>query len=102
MNSIRAALASDLIFIGHINLAPIGYLVKKLKKNAKVVLIAHGIEVWYKMSTLKEAFLMSVDGILSVSNFTKNKLVDVHSINPEIISLFPDTIDPFFCVPGTL
>ena len=99
LNSIKASFSSDIIIIGHINLAPIGYVLKKIKKNAKIILIAHGIEVWYKMSAIKQAFLKSVDGILSVSNFTKNKLMDVHGVNPDIISVFPDTIDPFFCFP---
>ena len=47
-------LNADLIMLGHINLAPLGLIIKMLKKNVSVVLVTHGIEVWNNLSWVKK------------------------------------------------
>lgn len=96
---IRKALKSDLLILGHINLAIAGLIVKLIKPGCKVVIIAHGIEIWEKQSFIKKKCLQRADLILSVSNFTKNQLVLKNHIDPLRIRIFPNTIDPFFQVP---
>ena len=83
--------ATDIIVWSHINLLPVFFLFKQLT-NSKKVLITHGIEVWYKLSWGKEFMLNRMDYILSVSNYTKDKLVNVCSILPEKVKIFPNCI----------
>jgi phosphatidylinositol alpha-1,6-mannosyltransferase len=45
--------------------------------------------------------LKSADLILSVSSFTKKKLEEVHSVNPERITILHNTIDPYFTAPSS-
>jgi asparagine synthase (glutamine-hydrolysing) len=87
------------IIVGHLNLAPIALAIKLLYPRKKLTLVAHGIEVWAPLKGIKKALLSKVDKILSVSNFTKDKLVSLQGVPPEKIDVFPNTIDPYFPVP---
>lgn len=100
-NAILQATKADTIIIGHLNLAPVGYLIRKLYPGKKIILITHGIEVWQPLTGLKKNMLEIADLILSVSNFTKQKLMDINGVPETKISIFPNTIDPYFPVPET-
>jgi phosphatidylinositol alpha-1,6-mannosyltransferase len=96
---VKAAFKNDVIVLGHINLAVAGVLIKLIRPKCKVVMVAHGIEVWGKMYFLKKWCLQKADMILSVSNYTKNQLVLRNQIDPSKIKVFPNTIDPHFDIP---
>jgi len=101
LQSIVLGLKSDIVIIGHVNLATIGYVIKMYNKDIKVIYLTHGIEVWSKLPLIKKWGIKCADNILAVSNFTKQKLVDVQSIDPKKITIFPNTIDPFFEIPSS-
>ena len=54
VESILRGLNTDLVVLGHINLAPMGLIIKQLKKKVRVVLVTHGIEVWNNLSRVKK------------------------------------------------
>jgi glycosyltransferase involved in cell wall biosynthesis len=89
----------DVFILGHINLALAGLGVKRFFAGKKLLLITHGIEVWSKMKGIKATCLKEADMILAVSNFTKNKLVDVQGAEARKIKIFHNTIDPYFKYP---
>ena len=93
-NSLVQIIRSDKIILGHINLSVIGFIAKLFSKE--VILVAHGIEVWNADSSIKNYMLRNADLILSVSRFTKSKILEKSSINPEKIVVFPNTLDPYF------
>jgi asparagine synthase (glutamine-hydrolysing) len=99
LEAVRKAKDYDQVVIGHLNLSPIGYLVRKFYPGKKIILITHGIEVWQPVHGVRHKMLEIADTILSVSNFTKQKLIDIQSIPEQKIRVFPNTIDPFFPVP---
>lgn len=101
MNAIAAAAGKDTVIIGHLNLAPVGVLIRKLFPNVRIILITHGIEVWQPLEGVKKQLLFDADMVLSVSNFTKNKLVEIQGLPAEKVRIFPNTIDPYFKVPPT-
>lgn len=91
----------DTIILGHINLAIIGYLIKRIRPSVKLVVIAHGIEVWKTHKGHKLKLLQKADMILSVSEFTKNNIVDYNpTVQADKIRIFPNTIDPYFKLPA--
>lgn len=92
--SVLQILKSDKIIIGHINLSLIGIIAKLLGKE--VILVAHGIEVWNTDSYLKRYMLKNADIVLSVSRFTKSKIIDNVNINPDRVIVFPNTLDPYY------
>jgi glycosyltransferase involved in cell wall biosynthesis len=93
------AVSADIVILGHINLAPIGIIIKTFFPAKKVVLITHGIEVWDRLTPVKTRLLLKADKILAVSNFTKEKIAQIHSIADQKIQLFANTLDPFFHCP---
>lgn len=100
--SILAARRYDIIFLGHINMSVIGVMIKKLFPAKKVILITHGIDVWRPLGGMKKTILQKANYIFSVSNFTKSKLIELHDVQEGRVVVFPNTIDPFFAIPGTV
>ncbi|MBW4890079.1 asparagine synthase (glutamine-hydrolyzing) [Mucilaginibacter sp. HMF5004] len=89
----------DEIFIGHVNLGVVAFLIKIFNPKVKVTLIAHGIEVWKPLTGIKKWIVNNSDHVLSVSNFTKQQLLDKYTVPASRISIFPNTIDPYFQYP---
>ncbi|HUC79703.1 MAG TPA: glycosyltransferase family 4 protein [Flavisolibacter sp.] len=85
----------DIVLLSHINLLPVGFAIKKLSPKTKLVLIAHGIEVWAKLSGLKSRMLQSVDLFLPVSQYTGKMLQSVQGINAGKIQVLNNCLDPF-------
>lgn len=102
LNSINAALKYDTVVLGHINLALIGLIIKSLKPNVRIILIAHGVEVWEKLRFTKKNLIQKADVILAVSNFTKSRILEIHKIPEEKIKILHNTLDPYFSIPDKL
>ncbi len=101
VHALRKSFSSDVVILGHINLAVLGYAMKKLRPKLKIILIAHGIEVWKKYGGVKLKFLNEVDQIFAVSNFTKNQIFHHNpSVDLAKISIFPNALDPFLNLPS--
>lgn len=100
--SILAARNKDIVIIGHINLAPVALMIKKIFPAKKMILITHGIDVWGELSKIKQKLLTETDRILSVSSFTKGKLVDRHNVPADKVTVFHNTIDPYFPIPDAV
>lgn len=96
---IRKSMRTDLLILGHLNLALAGLLVRVLRPKTKIVLVAHGIEVWDRQPFIKRLFLKCCNRFLAVSNYTKNRMILTHGIAAEKITVFPNTIDPYFSFP---
>ena len=99
-HAIRSAANADLVVLGHLNLAPVGWMIRKMYPRKKIVLVAHGIEVWEPVTGVKKQMLQAADEILSVSNYTKDKLVSIQGLPESRIRIFPNTIDPLFEFPS--
>lgn len=84
----------DTIIIGHINLYFLGIIAVLL--NKKVIVIAHGIEVWDSNSFLKRYLLRNTNKVLCVSRYTMSQIVEKVTVDPKRITVFPNTLDPYF------
>lgn len=98
LQSILAISKRDITIIGHLNLAIIGVLAKFLFPKKQIVFIVHGIEIWREVSWVKKIAVHYADKILAVSEYSKNQLVSIYSINPEKVIVFPNTLAPDFQV----
>ena len=101
IKSILSSRHYDCIVLAHINIALVGYFVKLFFPKKKIILITHGIEVWGQLRGFKKKILKNADLILSVSSFTKSKLMNIQNVEEKRIALFYNTIDPFFPLPST-
>ena len=89
------------VILGHVNLALFGLILKRLYPKTKMTVVTHGIEVWSKLEGMKLKLLQKADLVLAVSNFTKDKLVEVNGVDANKIKIFHNTIDPFFQFPNS-
>lgn len=96
-NGVRA----DVVVLSHINLLSLGYLIKKISPRTKVVLLAHGIEVWRAFPAWKKAMLKTCDLVLPVSHFTKQKIASLHGIGEEKLMVVNNCLDPYLQPPSS-
>ena len=89
---------ADIVLLGHINLIVLG-LWTLLFPNKKLLLVAHGIEVWQDLSFWKKKVLQYCTKILAVSNFTKQQMMQKQGLDGSNITIFPNTLNPFFVLP---
>jgi phosphatidylinositol alpha-1,6-mannosyltransferase len=93
------AIFADTILLSHINLAPVAFLIKTLFPNKKLVIMAHGIEIWGDISGIQKKAIHKADKIIAVSNFTKAEVAKKHIINLDKIVVCNNGLDPFMELP---
>lgn len=92
-------LKAKTIIVSHINLILIAMIIKALSRKTQIIMLAHGIEVWYKIPLWKQWFIKKHIKIWAVSNYTKRILEQNHTICPANIEVLNNALDPFFCIP---
>ena len=100
--AIRQGIQSKVVVLSHINLLIVGYLIKLFSPNTKLILIAHGIEVWNKPSFLRKKMLQQCDGIWCVSTFTKQKISLYVKNASNKVQVLNNCIDPFLITTYTI
>jgi phosphatidylinositol alpha-1,6-mannosyltransferase len=88
----------DLVFCGHLYMAPLAAAIARLK-GAKLVVQTHGIEAWPQSSRLQRAALEQADLVLCVSRYTRAAVLRWAAIAPERVLVLPNTVDEAF-TPG--
>ena len=97
---VQAGFTYNRIVLSHINLLPVGWLIKKLAPDTEIVLLAHGIEIWYPVSKRKKRMLHKCDTILAVSNYTRNTIIHTHGLEAGKIKVLNNCLDPFLPLPS--
>ena len=97
--AVQVGKKADTVVLSHINLILAGWLIKKINPKVKVILIAHGIEVWKPLNRRQLIMLRACDQIVSVSRFTADKIEELHGIPAEKCRVLNNCIDPFFTRP---
>jgi phosphatidyl-myo-inositol dimannoside synthase len=88
----------DLVFCGHLFLAPLAVLITRLK-GAKLIVQTHGIEAWPRPSRTQRAALEAADLVLCVSRYTRAAVLSWAATAPERLLVVPDTVREAF-TPG--
>jgi len=95
LHAVKNGRMADVVIISHINLLVTGWLIKKENPNAKIILLAHGIEIWGKLSYAKRKMLEVCDEIICVSNFTAAVVAKKLELKNPKISVLNNCLDPF-------
>ena len=82
----------DLIITTHLHFSPAAYWLKRMR-GISYWTIAHGVEAWNIRRPSLQKALQSADRILSVSNYTRNRLLTEQQLDPTRVSLLPNTFD---------
>jgi len=99
LNTLKEARNADVIILTHINLAIVGLLTKLINPKCKIWLIAHGIEVWRKLSLIQHKLVGKSDKIICVSNFTRQQMIKLHKTDGDKCIVLNNAIDPFMTLP---
>lgn len=100
LKAVRNGRSADVVVISHINLLLVGWLIKKVHPSVKIILLAHGIEIWGELNPLRKRMLPGCDQILCVSQFTADKIRSKHLLPSTEINVLNNCIDPFLPLPG--
>jgi len=90
--------AVDVVFCGHLFMAPLAALIAELK-GAKLIVQTHGVEAWPRPSRLQRAALESADLVLCVSRHTRAAVLSWAAVAPERLLVVPNTVRDTF-TPG--
>jgi phosphatidylinositol alpha-1,6-mannosyltransferase len=83
----------DFIVVGHINLLELVMAATKLRRAARIVFIAHGIEVWTGLTGTKKMAMQGVDLLLCVSRYTQQMIrQQVPTLPQERFCIFPNAL----------
>ncbi|CDZ42882.1 glycosyltransferase family 4 protein [Neorhizobium galegae] len=98
VRSAVAALNCKILFLGHINLLPVGLICKLVAPRIKLVLFVHGDEVWndpaYRRMRFYEPLMArALSRIASVSTFTASRMQKAFKVPAETFRLFPNAVD---------
>lgn len=100
ITTLRKAASADILILSHINLALIGIIIKMLNPKCKIWLIAHGIEVWRPLNSIKMSFLKRCcHKVICVSSFTKDQMIHLHKTQPDKCVVLNNAVDPFIKLP---
>jgi glycosyltransferase involved in cell wall biosynthesis len=83
----------DVVLIGHVNHAPLGWLIKKLQPQLRYGVILYGIEAWHQLSPLRRGALRRADFLISISDYTRQKASRINDLESHRIYLLPNAID---------
>jgi phosphatidylinositol alpha-1,6-mannosyltransferase len=83
-----------IVLAAHPNLAPIASWMKRLAPQIKIIVMAHGVEVWQPLPPPRHTALLAADIVLAASTSTVQKLTEVQQLPPEKIRKLPWPLDP--------
>ncbi len=94
LNIFKAVLTNrpQLILCGHLNFAPIALVINRFT-NLSYWIIVYGIDAWEVNNIWQIKALHQASKIISISDYTKTRLVEEQSLSPDKISLLPVTFD---------
>lgn len=99
INTIRIGRKTNTILLSHINLLLFAWIMKKIQPQKRIILLAHGIEIWATLPKWKTTFLRNQTEIWAVSHFTAQQIEKTHRLHPSRIRVLLNGLDPFFSAP---
>lgn len=83
----------DLIIVTHVNFAPVASWLKKIS-GIPFIALGNGIEVWEIPSRSIRHALRNADGLVAISEFTRQRMATALNISPDAILKLPCTFSP--------
>jgi phosphatidylinositol alpha-1,6-mannosyltransferase len=96
LSTIGKGIRANTIILSHINLLFFAYLIKKLSPTTRIIMYAHGIELWRQIPSWKVRFLQESVEIWAVSKYTASTLTAMHQISAAKIKIINNCLDPYF------
>src|SRR5688572_17968228 len=85
----------DLILVGHVNYAPLAWMMKRLRPRVRYGVLLYGIEAWRPLSKVRKRAVQSADFLISISDFTRQKAMEANELDPSQVHLLPNALHWF-------
>lgn len=82
----------NLIICGHLNFAPIAFLLHSLIGTPYWICV-YGVDAWDIQNPWKRIALQQAEKIISISGYTRDRLIREQTLNSEKIAILPVTFD---------
>lgn len=99
--AIQQGLKADILILSHVHLLLFAKIIRQLKPSIRIIIFAHGIEIWNILSDWKKKLLNKIE-IWAVSQYTAAQIIKQHAINQSRIKVLNNSLDPFFKPNGIL
>jgi phosphatidyl-myo-inositol dimannoside synthase len=86
----------DTLWLGHVNLAPIGLLLRLIRPRLQYCVVAHGVEVWEPLPIFRRWGLRHAQQVMSVSAYTANAMVKAQRLDPQKVFVLSPALEPGF------
>jgi len=83
----------DLALIGHVNYAPLGWLMKKVRPKLRYGVMLYGIDAWEELPPFKKFALQRADFMISISDYTKQRAIEANALIQDRIFLLPNALE---------
>jgi phosphatidylinositol alpha-1,6-mannosyltransferase len=83
----------DLILVGHVNYAPLAWLLKRFQPQLRYGVMLYGIEAWQPLSTVRRRAVQRADFLISISEYTKQKAVESNGLDSDRVHLLPNALE---------
>lgn len=80
----------------HPYLAVPAVLIGRLSRRVKIIVVAHGVEVWRVLPPARRRALLRADFICAPSRYTAEKLIEVQGVAKEKVRVLPWPLSPEF------
>ena len=87
------------VFCGHINLAPLTWLICK-PLGVPYTVLTYGKEVWEPLPTLSRIALQHADRIWTISRYSRDRACEANQLNPNNVQFLPCAVDGDRFIPG--
>ena len=102
LHAFKRGISSQIILISHVNLLGVALIIKLFNRRSRIVMLAHGTEIWRPIYKWKKYFLNLAVDIWSVSLHTRQMLISNHKIKAEKINILNGCLEPFYKVVQSL
>ncbi|HAG81048.1 MAG TPA: glycosyltransferase [Cyanobacteria bacterium UBA12227] len=94
INLIQGALSNrpNLIVCGHINFSPVAFWIYRFTGIPYWILV-YGVDAWNVTDKWKIQGLQGAEKIVSISEYTRDRLIEEQSVPPDKITILPVTFD---------
>ena len=83
-----------LLVLGHVQLAPIGLILRLLRPGLRYVILGYGVEVWTRSGWLRRISLRMATRVAVISSFTAERLVESNGVWPGRIFRLRSVVPP--------
>lgn len=97
--AVKRGRRSRVVVISHIHLALPAILIKIFSPRTRLIVMAHGIEVWKPLSAIQKRCLHKADKVVCVSNYTRNRLSKNIQLHSSLV--INNCLDPYLPQPDT-